>query len=104
MIQLVLTTFGNAEDAAQVVRKLVEERHAACGTILPKARSIYTWDGKIEDAEEAFVILKTTAGNAPALQERLKMLHPYETPEIITLEPKAVSGEYGRWISENTLP
>lgn len=104
MIELVLTTFGNAEDAARVIRTLVEERLAACGTILPGARSIYAWKGEIEDTAEVFVVLKTTSGNSPALQERLKALHPYETPEIIALDPKTVSGEYRRWISENTLP
>lgn len=104
MIQVVLTTFGNAEDAARVIRTLVEERHAACGTIVPGARSIYAWEGKIEDALEVFVILKTTAGNFPALQDRLKALHPYETPEIIAVEPKGVFGEYARWVSDNTRP
>ncbi len=104
MMRLVLTTFGNAEDAAGVIRTLVEERLAACGTILPGTRSIYAWQGKIEDTEEACVILKTTAGNFPALQERLKTLHPYETPEIIALDPTAVSGDYARWVSANTLP
>lgn len=104
MIRLVLTTFGNAEDAARVIRTLIEERLAACGTILPGARSIYAWQGKIEDTEEVLVIFKTTAGNASPLQDRLKALHPYETPEIIALDPAVVSGDYARWVTENTLP
>ena len=103
MIQLVLTTFGNAEDAAKVIRALIEEKLAACGTLLPEARSIYTWKGKVEDTMETVVILKTAAAILPALQERLKALHPYETPEIIALDPAAVSEDYGRWITDALL-
>lgn len=102
MIRVVLTTFGNAEEAAKAVRILVEEKLAACGTILPGARSIYVWQGKIEDTEEVVVILKTSGGKFAALEDRLKALHSYETPEIIGLDPSAVSGEYARWVTENT--
>lgn len=102
MIRVVLTTFGNAEEAAKAVRILVEERLAACGTILPGARSIYVWQGKVEDTEEVVVILKTSSGKFAALEDRLKALHSYETPEIIGLDPSTVSGEYARWVSENT--
>lgn len=102
MMQMVLTTFGNAEDAARVIRTLVEEGHAACGTLMPGARSIYVWEGKIEDAAEVLVVLKTTAGSFPALRDRLKVLHPYKTPEIVAVDPKAVDAEYAQWVSDNT--
>lgn len=96
MIHLVLTTFGSEEDAARIVRTLVEEKLAACGTLLPGARSIYAWQGKIEDAAEVAVLFKTTRSSE--LEARLKVLHPYETPEIITLEPTAVSLDYAAWV------
>lgn len=99
MICLVLTTFGNEGDAARVVRMLVEEKLAACGTLLPGARSIYRWQGKIEDAAEVVVILKTSRFSE--LQERLTALHPYETPEILTLDPAALSEPYAKWVEES---
>ena len=102
MIRVVLTTFGNAEEAAQAVRILVEEKLAACGTLLPGARSIYVWEGKVEDTEEVVVILKTSGGKFAALEDRLKALHPYDTPEIIGLDPAAVSSDYARWVTDNT--
>lgn len=104
MIRLVLSTFADSEQAAGVVRALVEERLAACGTILPGAQSIYRWKGAIEDASEVMVLLKTTADKLPALQDRLLVLHPYETPEILAIEPSAVSPTYADWLVEQCLP
>ena len=98
MMRIVLTTFANAEDAAKAVRVLVDEQVIACGTILPGARSIYRWKDAIEDTEEAVVLLKTTAERFPALEQRLRAIHPYETPEIVALDPAAVSKDYADWI------
>jgi len=98
MIRLVLTTFANAEDAAKAVRTLVEAHVAACGTILPGARSIYRWKDAVEDSGESVVLLKTSAERFPELEERLRSIHPYETPEIIALDPAAVSNDYADWV------
>jgi periplasmic divalent cation tolerance protein len=98
MIRLVLTTFANAEDAAKAVRTLVDEQLVACGTILSGARSIYRWKDAIEDSEEAVVLLKTSVERFAAVQERLRAIHPYETPEIVALDPAAVSKDYAEWV------
>ena len=98
MIRLVLTTFANAEDAAKAVRTLVDEQVVACGTILPGARSIYRWKEAIEDSEEAVVLLKTSVERFPMLEERLHAIHPYETPEIVAIDPAAVSKDYADWV------
>lgn len=98
MIRLVLTTFASTEDAARAVRTLIEEQVAACGTILPGARSIYRWKDAIEDAGESVVLLKTSVDRFPELERRLRAIHPYETPEIVALDPAAVSREYAEWV------
>jgi periplasmic divalent cation tolerance protein len=103
MIRLVITTFSGSDDAAKAVRLLVEERLAACGTILPGARSIYAWEGSVEDASEVVVVLKTSAAAWPALEARLREVHPYEVPEIIALDPESVSGEYAAWVAAHCL-
>ncbi|MGA7882808.1 MAG: divalent-cation tolerance protein CutA [Terrimicrobiaceae bacterium] len=100
MIRLVFTTFASAEDAARAVRTLVEERLAACGTILPAARSIYRWKDAIEDTGESLVLLKTSVEGFLSLEARLRAIHPYETPEIVALDPGAVSSEYAAWVIE----
>lgn len=101
MTRLVLTTFADPEVAARVIRTLVEARLAACGTIHPGARSIYHWNGAIEDTAEVTVTLKTTVELYPALEARLTELHPYETPEIVAIDPAAVSGPYAKWVAES---
>ena len=93
-----LTTFATAEDAAKAVRILVDEQIIACGTILPGARSIYRWKDAIEDTAESVVLLKTSAERFAALEERLRAIHPYETPEIIALDPAVVSKDYADWV------
>jgi periplasmic divalent cation tolerance protein len=103
MIRLVLTTFASSEDAAKAVRTLVNEQLIACGTILPGARSIYRWKDAIEDNEEAVVLLKTSAEKFPALEQRLRAVHPYETPEIVAIDPVAVSRDYADWVTSCVL-
>ncbi len=100
-ISLVLTTFADEASAAKVVRQLVEERLAACGTILPKSRSIYRWKEQIEDAQETVVLFKTTSNMSTELQTRLLSLHPYETPEILMWEPSGTSSAYAAWVMES---
>ncbi|MCX6957738.1 MAG: divalent-cation tolerance protein CutA [Verrucomicrobiae bacterium] len=99
---LLMTTFADEVTAAATVRKLVEESLVACGTIIPKAKSIYSWQGKIEESNEVVVFLKTTQALQSTCMKRLKALHSYEVPEIIAIEPTAVSELYAAWI-ENSL-
>lgn len=101
---LVLTSFPDAEVAANSVRTLVEEKLAACGTILPGARSIYAWQGNIEDATEAVVMLKTESSLYAKLEKRLAKLHPYEVPEIVAWEPGAVHRPYAAWVAAALSP
>lgn len=101
MIRIIITTFPNPDEAAKVIRSLVEEKLAACGTIVPGARSIYTWEEGIEDITEAVVLLKTSEDTLPVLLKRVGELHPYEIPEIITLDPVQVSQFYADWVNRN---
>lgn len=96
---LVLSTFPDADTAASVVRVLVEEKLAACGSILPGMRSIYAWEGKIEDSAEVAVLIKTPAPLYARLEKRLAKLHPYEVPEIVAWEPGAVAKSYAAWVA-----
>jgi len=82
---LVLSTFPDAETAARIARTLVEERLAACVNLVATVRSIYRWQGGINDDPEALAIIKTTAERYAALAARISQLHPYHVPEIIAL-------------------
>lgn len=96
---LVLTSFPDADKAASAARILVEEKLAACGTIVPGARSIYAWEGSVADQTEVLLLLKTEAPLYARLEKRLAKLHPYEIPEILAWEPGAVHRPYAGWIA-----
>jgi periplasmic divalent cation tolerance protein len=99
MVLLVFCTFPDADTAAAVTKTLVGEKLIACGTILPGARSIYEWEGKMEDASEVLVLFKTASPAYAKLERRLLKLHPYDMPEIVALEAGAASKGYSAWVA-----
>ena len=94
-----MTTAANAEEAEHLGRALVEERLAACVTLLPAAHSIYRWKKQIESAGECLLLLKTSTERLPALETRLHELHSYDTPEFLVLAVEAGSHAYLAWLS-----
>jgi periplasmic divalent cation tolerance protein len=101
-ICIVLMTAPSADVAARVGRTLVEERLAACANIVPAVRSIYAWQGAICDEGEVLCIIKTRRALFDSLRDRISALHPYEVPEIVAVDPSAVSEAYARWVVECT--
>ena len=99
---VVYVTAANTEAAAELARVLVGERLAACGNVIGSLRSIYRWQGKIEDENEALLVLKTRASLFEALKDRILQLHSYEVPEVIALPVVAGHKPYLDWIDENT--
>ncbi len=99
---VVFVTTPTPERAAEIARALVEERLAACGNVVPGLRSIYRWEGKVQDEGEALLLLKTTRARFEALRERVLALHPYQVPEVIALPVEAGSGPYLAWIAGET--
>ena len=97
---VVLSTFAEAETARLAARTLVDERLAACASIVPQVESIYRWRGRIESNAEVLVIFKTTRECYPRFEERLRALHPYEVPEIIAFDSSQGSAAYLEWIAE----
>jgi periplasmic divalent cation tolerance protein len=98
---VVLVTAPSADKAAEIARTLVEEQLAACGNVLPALRSIYRWEGKIQDEPEALLILKTRANLFEALRERIVALHPYQVPEVLRLDVAAGHLPYLQWIGQS---
>jgi periplasmic divalent cation tolerance protein len=99
---VVLVTTPSADQAAALARALVEERLAACGNVIPGLRSIYRWEGQVQDEPEALLVLKTTRSRFEALRERVLALHPYEVPEVIALPVEVGSAPYLAWIAGET--
>lgn len=99
-----LTTTAGAEEAARLGRTLVEERLAACATVLPGAQSIYRWKDAIESSAETLLVLKTSAEQIPALEARLIALHSYETPEFLVLAVDKANRRYFNWLEDSVGP
>ena len=99
---LVFTTFPNGEQAREIGRTLVTERLAACVNVLTApVESIYTWQGQREETAETLTFIKTTRACYPALETRLRALHPYDVPEIIAVPLAAGLPDYVRWVGES---
>ncbi|MGC1463227.1 MAG: divalent-cation tolerance protein CutA [Terracidiphilus sp.] len=96
--RIVLTTAANPEEGGRLARILVEERLAACATLVPGVGSIYRWKGEVESATETLVLIKTGAEQLAALEARLHELHSYETPEFLVLTVEAGSQVYLDWL------
>ena len=99
---IVLTTFPADADAATLARTIVAERLAACVNLLPPMQSVYRWEGKVEEATERQLIMKTTADGIEKLKARLIELHPYDVPEFLVLSISDGSESYLRWLREST--
>jgi periplasmic divalent cation tolerance protein len=98
---LVLTTFPADGAADTVARTLVDERLAACVSVLPPMQSTYRWKGTVESAAERQLLIKTKAAQVAALEVRVRELHPYEVPEFLVLAIDAGSPAYLSWLREN---
>jgi periplasmic divalent cation tolerance protein len=97
--QIVLTTCPDQTIAEKIAQVLVGEGLAACVNILPAMHSIYTWKGKMESTTEHLLLIKSQTRRYPAIQDRLRALHPYELPEIIAVPIIHGLPEYLAWLN-----
>jgi periplasmic divalent cation tolerance protein len=95
---LVLTTVPDGLDAEALARTLVEERLAACVNILPAMASVYRWDGRVEQAVERQLVIKTSLERVATLRPRLLDLHPYDVPEFLVVGVAGGSEAYLSWL------
>ena len=101
---VVLCSAPDPAVAETIADRLVADRLAACVNLLPGLRSVYRWQGKVEAAAEVLLLVKTSAEAYPALQERLRQLHPYELPELLAVEAASGLPEYLQWLAAESRP
>ena len=99
---VVMTTLASADEAVKLVQTLLERRLIACGTVLPGARSLYRWQGKIADEQEVVVLLKTRSARLETLKLAFEELHPYKVPELLAMPVHAGLDKYLNWITSET--
>jgi len=101
-VLLVLTNCPDEATATRIGRALVDARLAACVNQLGAVRSTYRWKGAVEEAIEVPLLIKTTRARYPALEARLRQLHPYSVPEIVALPVEWGSEDYLTWVRAET--
>jgi periplasmic divalent cation tolerance protein len=100
---VVLVSASSQNEAEKIARELVQTKLAACVSIIPNMRSIYTWEDKVEDSEEYLLIIKTRGELFEQVKQAIQVLHSYKIPEIISLPITHALDDYIRWINEVTL-
>jgi periplasmic divalent cation tolerance protein len=95
-------TLPDAQQAASLARALVDERLAACVNVVAGVRSVYRWQGQIQEDDEALCLIKTRPELLSALERRILELHPYEVPEILAFAADDGSPSYLAWLRDST--
>ncbi len=99
---VVLVTASTQAEALLIGRRLVEKKLVACATVIPNAISIFEWEGKVSEASECFMVLKSHADAYDALEAEVKSLHSYDVPEILALPVVRGSNDYLVWVRAMT--
>ena len=97
---VVLITAPDRETATRLARALVDERLAACVNLVPGIRSIYRWEGRVEEDDEVLLLVKTSRLRLDSLERRVRALHPYDVPELVFLSISGGSDPYLAWLAK----
>lgn len=100
---LVMTSLPNEEVAKVLAKRLIDAHLAACAQIQSGVQSIYRWEGRICEEQEAVLVAKTTALQWPAISAFIKQNHPYDVPEIIAQPITHSHTDYARWVIAETV-
>jgi len=103
-VALALVSVPDLRTARGLARATLEARLVACANLIPRIESHYWWQGRIEQAAEVLLVLKTTAGQLAALEQLIVSRHPYDTPEFVVLPVARVNERYLAWWNESVRP
>ena len=99
---VILSTYPNKKSVQKISNELVRSKIVACVNIT-KISSVYSWQGKIENANEYLAIFKTTLKNKAKLKNQIKKTHPYDVPEIAEVKLENLNKPYLNWLTDSTL-
>ena len=97
---VVITTVGSEQQANDLAKELVENRHSCCVNILPVQRSVYRWQGKVCEDSEFMLIVKSTAEEYPQVEALIQEMHEYELPEILSFDVKRGEKNFLAWMCD----
>ncbi|WP_394808781.1 divalent-cation tolerance protein CutA [Nitrosomonas sp.] len=99
-----MTNFPDKKGAVALAEALIDQHLAACFNVLSPCTSIYRWQGKVESADEIPVLIKTLRQHYDRVEQLIKMMHPYELPEVIMVPILNGLPAYLQWIANETQP
>lgn len=97
---VVLTTVPEIQESEELAKSIVESKLAACVQVVPKIKSYYFWEGKVQNEDEYLLLIKTLSSNFQKLAEFIRSHHSYEVPEVVALEASDVSDSYLSWMTD----
>jgi len=101
-VSLIYITFGNMEEARTIGKELVSDRLAACVNIIDNVSSMYWWEGEIQDEKEVILVAKTKESLVPELVEKVRSMHSYSCPCIVSLPILNGNSAFLDWIVDET--
>jgi periplasmic divalent cation tolerance protein len=102
MNTVIFVTASHKKEADKIAFALIKGKLAACVNIIENVRSLFWWQGKVDSAKEALLIIKTRRALVPKLIKKVKSLHSYEVPEVIVLPIISGNKEYLKWLNDST--
>jgi periplasmic divalent cation tolerance protein len=99
---VVLVTTSSEEEADKIASLLLEKRKAACVSVVPRVRSRFWWQGKLDSAQESLLIVKSRAALVPEITDIVKKAHGYTVPEIVALPIVGGDTDYLDWVDQET--
>lgn len=99
---VVFVTASSEEEADKIASLLLEKRTAACVNVIPRIKSRFWWQGKLDSAQESLLIIKTRAALVPQLADIVKKAHSYTVPEIVAVPIVAGDKDYLDWVDQET--
>src|SRR5262245_36980163 len=93
-------TTSSIDEATKIAEHLVGNHIVACVNVVPSVRSIFWWNNKVYQDNEALMIIKTEERHIPAVEQSIRLLHSYENPELISIPVEYSIAEYGKWMHD----
>lgn len=105
-LRLIYITTKDRNEAEHIAKTLVEEKLAACANIIDNMGSVYRWKDKVVTESECILIAKTSYSNVQLLTQRVKEIHSYEVPCVVSLKISEQEGnpDYINWLADSVKP
>lgn len=100
MVKLFYCTTDSQSSANELAASIVEQQLAACVNIIPGITSVYHWDNEIQHDQEWLLLIKTTGDMSETLKEAIMKIHPYDSPELISVDVTDGLPDYLQWVQD----